>query len=641
MVLVKKKKNYLKNHETLLLLSELWSSNASKAGIILLIILVATSIYAVVTMPPEFIGVWESAAYWDENPYLVPPAWVCFFGSPCAKHYVEVKSKPDVAYSIMGVLYYNYTFSYELIEDVLPQDLMVKIIGLKVPIFEQKAVTPYITLTLSRPDGLTIMLSRLVVTVPPTANIRGNVTVKLGDIHAPIKLEIDPRSLSIRIFEYYNLHIPEDIIGKDESMQMLGKIIVLNRIEEVAKRHRQDLLFGYPIVTVNRKDQSKNIIKINNLIDTIIISISEENINIRNELLGIRETLEQICLSNKTLSDTVQLLKNVHEKVFNLWKTSFIEMSLSPDNLNKLYDIYSMLSIYLNQLTQTDAFFDVQLSTLPLKGQYQITVSIAYEARGILINTTGLLSPSDEVKVIIKGSAYGFLGTDDLGRDIAQLLLYGFPIALGIGAFSAIVTTAIGLILGIVSGYYGGWIDEVIQRTADIIGNIPWLPILIIIAQIAQQAFAIYPPATKAFLIMLTILFVLILTGWGGLAITVRAMVLSIKEEPYVEAAIALGASNRRVIVKHIAPQVAIYVVATLVSSIPSAILAEAGLSILGIRHGWPTWGSVLSRARDLGRYDIWWWIIPPGVLLAITSLTFIMLGFAIEKVVEPRLQTL
>ncbi|MEM0377912.1 MAG: ABC transporter permease subunit, partial [Thermosphaera sp.] len=118
-------------------------------------------------------------------------------------------------------------------------------------------------------------------------------------------------------------------------------------------------------------------------------------------------------------------------------------------------------------------------------------------------------------------------------------------------------------------------------------------------------------------------------------------MTLSIKEEPYIDAAKALGASNSRIIFKHIFPQVAMYASASLVASVPGAILSEAGLSVLGIRHGWPTWGAILSRARDTGRYDIWWWILPPGIMLSLTSLAFILLGLAVEKIVEPRLRTL
>jgi len=627
-------------------IKEVWSYGTGKAGIILLVLLLLISAYASVTMPPDFISLWESASYWDENPQLVPPAWICSFGAECANHFIKVKTNPDFSYSVMSKIYYNYTFAYDLTGDVFPQDLIIKIVNLSIPIVSQKAIIPSVMVTVTRPDGLTVTVSSYAPAGIRVNSTSGERIIFVGSKDAPIRMSIDSRALANSIINYYNLSIPINITGNNEAIQMLGRTIVINRVQDLAQRHVQDLLFGYPKLTIIVNNQTKNIEKFTTMIDSIINFVSSENTEevayMKNELKDIRNELYLIGKSNVSLSDFVQNLRNVQKRLENVWKLAFVDLLLPPEKLNELYDIIKYLSVYIDQLTYTTAFFDVYLTTFPLKGRYTITVAIIYDVEGSMEGATGLLSsPAGEVRVIVKGSAYGILGTDDLGRDLAKLLLYGFPIALGIGAFAAVVTTVIGVLLGIISGYYGGWVDEIVQRTADIIGNIPWLPLLIIMAQIAQQVFALYPPATKALMIMLTILGVMILTGWGGLAITIRAMVLSIKEEPYVEAAIALGATHRRIVMKHIAPQVAIYAVASLVSGVPGAVLTEAGLSVLGIRHGWPTWGAVLSRARDLGRYDIWWWILPPGILLAITSLTFIMLGFAIEKIVEPRLRTL
>lgn len=267
----------------------------------------------------------------------------------------------------------------------------------------------------------------------------------------------------------------------------------------------------------------------------------------------------------------------------------------------------------------------------PLKGTYKIDVQI------ITLPDTPISYLDNEVgkvEVVYKGSAYGIMGTDHLGRDLAIGLFYGFPIAMAIGVVVAFVNTVIGLILGVISGYYGGWVDEFIQRTVDVIGNIPLLPILILIASIAIMIF--HEPVYRLWLIML----VLIVFGWGGLTIVIRSMALSIKSEPYIEAAKCLGASNKRIIFLHITPQVIPYAVASMVFSVPGAILAEAGLAVIGIYHGYPTWGLILSAARSYGRVDLWWWIIPPGLLIAITSLTFVLLGMALERIVEPRLRT-
>ncbi len=260
----------------------------------------------------------------------------------------------------------------------------------------------------------------------------------------------------------------------------------------------------------------------------------------------------------------------------------------------------------------------------PLKGPYIITLSFYYPANA------PYETPTDKVKLIVVGDCYGFMGTDDIGRDLAQGLLYGFPVALAIGFGTAIASTFIGLLVGAVSAYYGGLVDESLQRLVDIIGNIPMLPFLILLVDIT-------PVSERLQMIML----ILVIFGWGGTAIVIRSMGLSIKEEPYIDAAKAIGLSNAKIIFKHLIPQVMPYIMASLVFAVPGAILAEAGLSVLGLNHGWPTWGAILASARMSGRYDVWWWILPPGFLLALTSLTFVLLGMAIETIVEPRLRTL
>jgi peptide/nickel transport system permease protein len=621
---------------------EVWSYSSGKFGIVMLCMLITVSIYALVVVPPEFVSLWETASYWEENPQLVPPAWVCGLGVPCAPHLVETRAKPDLAYNVFSKYYYNYTFTYDLGAEVFPQDLAVRLVGVKVPVINNKPIQPTVTVTLHRPDGLTVNIGNTVISV----NATGQELVKVGTSSAPLKIDIDARSLTLSIVDYYGLKIPPELIGSDPAFQGLAEAVVLGNVEEVVRRHCQDVMFGKPSLYVEVKDQSMYTGKMVSDLDAVIKSIGDpsnpKQSDLRVKLINIRNILAELNRSKTSLTDFAEKLKIVKTELASAWKEAFIELLLPSEQLSKLSDLVQFVDRYISRLSQTGEYFTTRLSMHPLPGRYVVTVSIIYDVREVGVDIGRTMSmPVDQVNVVVKGTAFGLVGTDDLGRDLAQLLLYGFPIALGIGVFSAFVTTVIGLLLGVISGYYGGIVDEVIQRTADIIGNIPWLPVLIMMAYIAQQLFAGYPPAVKAMAILMTILGVLILTGWGGLAITVRAMTLSIKEEPYVEAALALGASGWRIIMKHILPQVGIYAVASLVSGVPGAILTEAGLSILGIRHGWPTWGAVLSRARDLGRYDVWWWILPPGILLSVTSLTFIALGLAIEKIVEPRLRTL
>ncbi|HWQ17074.1 MAG TPA: ABC transporter permease [Sulfolobales archaeon] len=257
----------------------------------------------------------------------------------------------------------------------------------------------------------------------------------------------------------------------------------------------------------------------------------------------------------------------------------------------------------------------------PLNGIYRFTVEIQ------------LTSPQDSVDMVslaVVGRAYGIMGTDFDGRDLAQALLFGFPVALAIGFITSAVVSIIGMILGVFSGYYGGILDEVVQRTADVLGNIPLLPLLILFTFI-----------TPTYLRLQIIIITLIVFGWAGLAIIIRSMVLSIKAEQYVEAARALGASNTRIIFKHIIPQVMPYTVAQMIFFVPTAILTEAGLSLLGLGDpSIPTWGQILSRVLDKGAVSIaWWWILPPGLLIVLSAVTFVLIALALEPVVDPRLR--
>ncbi|HET6487831.1 MAG TPA: ABC transporter permease, partial [Spirochaetia bacterium] len=167
------------------------------------------------------------------------------------------------------------------------------------------------------------------------------------------------------------------------------------------------------------------------------------------------------------------------------------------------------------------------------------------------------------------------------------------------------------------------------QRSADIVANVPLLPLLI---------FLVFIGGSRLWLILL----VLVLFSWPGLTITVRTMVLQLRSGPEVEAAQALGASGRRVVVRHILPHTASFVLAQLVFSAPSAILAEAGLSFLGLGDpSLPTWGQILESGFRTGAVYLgyWWWVIPPGLAIVITAVTFMFLALGLEPVVDPRLR--
>ena len=256
----------------------------------------------------------------------------------------------------------------------------------------------------------------------------------------------------------------------------------------------------------------------------------------------------------------------------------------------------------------------------PLRGDYTAQVRVA------------LADPADTldwVRLVVGGSVYGLLGTDANGRDLAEGLAFGLPVALLIGLAAATVSTAIGTGLGLLSGYKGGRVDLVIQRTADVVNNVPLLPLLI---------FFVFILGAHLWLILL----LLVAFSWPGLTILVRSMVLGLSGSQEVEAARALGASTGHILRRHIFPHTAPYVFTQLIFFVPAVILAEAGLSFLGLGDPTlPTWGQILEDGFRTGAVFLgyWWWVVSPGLLIVITAMTFMLLALAMEPVVNPRLR--
>lgn len=256
----------------------------------------------------------------------------------------------------------------------------------------------------------------------------------------------------------------------------------------------------------------------------------------------------------------------------------------------------------------------------PLLGEYEFLFQTATRAPEDRIQS---------VQLVVGGDSFGALGTDSIGRDLAQGLLFGLPVALLIGITVSLTSTVLGTALGIASGYIGGNVDTLIQRLSDIVGNIPLLPLLIFLL------FIIGPNLT-------VIMSILVAFSWPGLTIQVRSMVLHMRSSQLISAIQSLGSSRTRIMWRHILPQIMPYFLAQIIFAAPAAILAEAGLSFLGLGDpSIPTWGQILEAGfRTGGVYlGYWWWIIPPGLLIVMVALTFMLISLAIEPVVNPRLQ--
>jgi peptide/nickel transport system permease protein len=248
----------------------------------------------------------------------------------------------------------------------------------------------------------------------------------------------------------------------------------------------------------------------------------------------------------------------------------------------------------------------------------------------IIRTTFYLFDPSDNVidsEIILGGKVYGIMGTDDLRRDLAIGLLWGAPVALFIGLTVSVAAVFIGLLYGVVAGYKGKRTDEGLMRINDLFYSLPTLPILVILSvTVGRSIFLI-----TGFLVIF---------GWVGMAKISRSLALQIKNLQYVEAARLMGQSDTKIIFKHVIPQLLPLTFATIAISVPGAILGEAALSFLGLGDpSIPTWGQILHDAHSAGAMSrgLWWWMVPPGMMIAITGLAFVLIGNALDHIVNAR----
>jgi ABC-type dipeptide/oligopeptide/nickel transport system permease subunit len=220
-----------------------------------------------------------------------------------------------------------------------------------------------------------------------------------------------------------------------------------------------------------------------------------------------------------------------------------------------------------------------------------------------------------------------FLGTDYHGRDIWARIIYGARISLAAGIISQTIAVLLGVTFGLIAGFYGRWVDDIVMRLADITLAFPTL--LLLIAMVA----ALEPS-------LLVVFVVIGLVGWAGMARLVRGQVLVVRHLEFVHAARALGARDRRVIARHVLPSVVAPVVVAATLGMAGAIMAEASLSFLGlgVQAPTPSWGGMIADARDLGQLRTApWTSIFPGLAIGATVLGFNLLGDALRDALDPR----
>lgn len=247
----------------------------------------------------------------------------------------------------------------------------------------------------------------------------------------------------------------------------------------------------------------------------------------------------------------------------------------------------------------------------------------------------GILFEDDaelEAELVVYGRVHGLAGTDHQRRSLLLALLWGTPIALAFGLLATVGTTVTTLVIAAVGVWYRGWVDAVIQRLTEVNMILPLLPILVMVGTLYSTSIWI-------------MLGVVILLGIFSAGIKMyRAMLLPIREAPYIEAAQSYGAGNARIVLRYMIPRVLPVLIPNFVTLIPTFVFLEASLALLGLGDpSLPTWGKILNDAQNQSAlyHGFFYWVLEPAALLMLTGLGFAMLGFALDRVFNPRLRSI
>lgn len=313
------------------------------------------------------------------------------------------------------------------------------------------------------------------------------------------------------------------------------------------------------------------------------------------------------------------------------WKNPQGEtLSLATNRAMRASDIY-----YISQ----DGALMTKFGTLPEVALFSdaamgVPASQRTSAKGeyaVVVQADILEGGDFNAKLVVYGRAHGLAGTDHRRRDITVALLWGTPLALVFGLLAAVGSTMTTFILAGIGTWFGGKVDFIFQRVTQVNMVIPTLPILIMVGQFYSRS------------LWLMLGIIIAMSIFSGAMVTYRAMFLQAKEAAYIEAARAYGASNFRTVFRYLLPRIVPVLLPNFVTVVPSFVFLEASLAVLGLGDPiLPTWGKVIHDAQSQSALykGLYYWVIQPAVLLMITGFAFAMVGFALDRVFNPRLRT-